>query len=242
MVSFLKVLCWLSALGFTGCLIPLPPTPLNLPAHGHTYRIHDQANRPVADDGLLIISTKYEGISTRIDCYPIRDGKAAVPVAFDVRGMLVPMFWWYSSKHGWYPTYVPAFFIYFTNADHAYVYPLVPGHIHGEGYSTFAEEHHIYGVKPRPEVLRVSPCTRYDEEELLEHIGFSMNLCVETAEETRGRGDRPSREELHNEEQAQRILDFVRKRQKSLAEKRKQPAVQKRKEISELSRIQPAEK
>jgi len=241
MASVLKILCWLSALGFTGCLIiPVPTIPLNLPAHGHTYRIHDQGNRTVADDGLLIISTEYEGMtdtifSSRIDCYPIRDGKAKVPIAFDIRQ-------WGLLEFLSDASHVPVFIIGWANADYAYVYPLVPGHIHGEGYREFAEEHYIYGVKPRPDVLRVSPCARYDEEELLEDIGSSMSGYVEIAEETRRRGYRLSREDLYNEKQARRILDFVRKRQKSLAEKQKQPAMREQKQSIESPRTQPAEK
>ncbi len=197
-------------LGAGGCILPIPTVPLNLPAHGHTYGLHDRANRPMDANGILIVHTFYHYAEERLDCYPIRNGKADLPRVLDVRTQVRGMF-------GYFSLIVPTYFISFHNGHHAHVYPVVPGHGPNWDYSfpSINESHHIYGVLPRPEVFRMFPQTLYAEKEMLHEVAGEMRRYVQI--------ENPSGNERHNAEQARLAMQYVCARLKELAKLDRSP-------------------
>jgi len=192
--------------------------PLNLPAHGHTYRVNDHSNRPV-DEGILIVHTYYEYTRERLDCYPIRDGKAVLPRTTDVRVMRLEMF-------GYISWYVPSYFVFFLNGHHAHVYPVSPGQTYWSGFFSplINVDRHIYGLKPRPEVLRMFPATAHEENAMLSTIERGVATYSIVADNDRKDGREPSRAKKHNEEQARRIMQYIQRRRTALAQQATRPA------------------
>lgn len=200
----------LLGLGLTGCILPVPTIPLNLPGHGHTYKVRDRANLPPAGEGILIVHTYYNYATERVDCYPIRNGQAVVPGVLDVRVMPMEMF-------GYLSWVVPTYYVFFINGHHAHVYPVMPGHHYwDEFWPLINDARHIYGLKPRPEVLRMFPSSPYEERNLLDEIESDMQLYAIQVNNSREEGGRPSREELRNEAQARLIVQYIHARRQAL--------------------------
>jgi len=205
------ILSCLLGLGLTGCFLPVPTVPLNLPAHGHTYKVHDRANLPAAGEGILIVHTYYNYATERVDCYPIRDGQAVVPPTRDVRVWTMEMF-------GYFSWVVPSYYVFFINADRAHVYPVMPGQTYWDDFCfpSISEGRFIYGLKPRPEVLRVFPSNPHEERAMLKDIEQEMQTYFIQANNSRKDGKEPSREVLHNETQAWVIVQYVHARLEAL--------------------------
>jgi len=201
----------LLGLGLTGCILPVPTVPLNLPAHGHTYKVRDRANLPPAGEGILIMHSYYHYATERVDCYSIRDGQAVVPARQDVRVQPCPMF-------GYFSLVVPTWYLFFINAHHAHVYPVMPGLTYWDDFFSpmISEGRFIYGLKPRPEVFRLFPSNPYEERASLKDIEQGMQTYFIQADNSRKDGCGPSREELHNEAQARLIVQYVHERRQAL--------------------------
>ena len=195
-----------------GCILPVPTIPLRLPAHGHTYHVKDAEGRPVRE-GILVVHTYYHYHEhTRIDCYPIRNGQAVVPTAYDVRVTGDLMF-------GYFSMVVPTYYMFFINAHHAHVYPFVPGHVPWEGFSpSINDGQHIFGVKPRPEVLRVFPVDASAELTHLLDAGVwgDFRRILSNAERYRKEG-KSNRYVRHNEKASRQALEYIDARIKVLS-------------------------
>ena len=198
----------LLAISVGGCLAVVPTVPLRLPAHDHTYRVTDEANRPVADGGILVVTTFYWSGDDRVDCYPIRDGKAVLPYVTDVRSVRLPALGMLSllSEALWFDVLI--------NADHAHVYPVVPGRAYRIDFFSplINRSNFIYGVKARPDVLRVLPMTPAAELDLLRELEGEAELYIRTAELAVENRQLSVPEDRHNAEQARVILDYVHSR------------------------------
>jgi hypothetical protein len=165
-------------------------------------------------NGILVVHTFYIYAEERLDCYPIRNGKADLPPVLDVRIQVREMF-------GYFSWIVPTYFVLFHNGHHAHVYPVVPGH--GPGWDYFSplinDSHHMYGVLPRPEVFRMFPQTLYAEKEMLDSIAQEMERYTSVSESR----ENPSDYVRHNAEQARIALQYVRARQEELAQLERSP-------------------
>lgn len=212
------ILSSLLGLSLTGCLLPVPTIPLNLPAHGHTYKVRDRNNLPPAGEGILIVHTYYpQGVEARerLDCYPIRNGQADVPFTLDMRVMPVEMF---GYMFGYFSWVVPTYYLFFVNADHAHVYPVMPGQMCWEalGYPKISEDQFIYGIEPRPDVLRVYPSNPSLERENLLMIEQTMRKYLTAADKRTEDLFGGKRADLHNERQARLVLEYVHTRLEAL--------------------------
>jgi hypothetical protein len=208
------ILSCLLGLGLTGCFLPVPTVPLNLPAHGHTYKVRDRDNLPAVGAGILIVHTYYNNGMERLDCYPIRNGRAVVPFTLDMRVMPVEMF---GYMFGYFSWVVPTYYLFFVNADHAHVYPVMPNLTYWEDscYPKISEDRFIYGIEPRPEVLRMYPSNPYMERDMLLVIEQEVQKYFAVAERSRKDGWEP-REDLHNEQQAKLIVKYIHSRLEAL--------------------------
>jgi len=68
----------------TGCIMPIPTIPLNAPGYGHTYQVLDHKGKP-AESGLLLMHSHYRGVEEMVNCYPIHEGRVAVPLRIGTR-------------------------------------------------------------------------------------------------------------------------------------------------------------
>ncbi len=210
MVFRLKaVICLLIPSLTAGCILPIPTVPLNLPAHGHTWRIRDSQCRPVSE-GIFVIHTYYYHEHNRIDCYPLTNGTAVIPTTRDVRVVGCEMF-------GYFSWIVPTYYIFFINAHHAHAYPFVPGHVPWYDFSPLINDGlHTFGLKPRPEVMRVFPVDAATEiERLLDaREEFRRPLFIAQMHRTEGESDKYV---LHNERQALKAVAYIDARLKALS-------------------------
>jgi len=205
------ILSCLLGLGLTGCFLPVPTVPLNLPAHGHTYKVRDRANLPAGGEGILIIRTyypDYTSVDERLDCYPIRNGRAIVPFTLDMQVVCGGMF-------GYFSPCIPIYFLLFANADHAQVYPVMPGMAYWDEYGMpcIGSSRFIYGVEPRPQVLRMFPAHAQIERTILKDIEHEMQKYIRVAGPT---GWGSPGEDSHNERQAKLIVEYVQARLEAL--------------------------
>ena len=158
------------------------------------------------------MTTFYEPYGERLDCYPIRDGKAYLPYTTDVHAIRLPVAGMASllSEALWFDVLI--------NADHAHVYPVVPGRKYRIDFfsPSINPSNFLYGVKARPDVLRVLPMTPAAELDLLRELEDKAEQYVPTAEQTAERWYEPAAGESHNAEQARLILTYVRSRRAAL--------------------------
>ena len=193
---------WVTALG--GCVLPVPTDlPRVLPAHGHTYHVHDRRNRPVEDDGVLIVHTFYHYALKRVDCYPIHQGRAVVPAVVDVRLQYREL--WFMSPVG---------YLFLINGHHGHVYPLVPGQVFWNDYypPSINRGRHILLGKPPPDVLRVFPVLPARELEILKEVAKDMRFEIESVQRPL---DHPLGELRHNARSARVALQYIEARTRS---------------------------
>ena len=143
-----------------GCVI-LPTVPVNAPGYGHTYRIVDENGQPIRS-GLLVLESAYEMAAFMVNCYPIEDGKAVVPLKIGTRyghgfwsAAGLPVVGYFGMLHNpkwttWSvlaPRYVPA--------------PTVP-----------PEEEFMNGLRAMPKIIRLKRADRDAEVSYLRHRNY----------------------------------------------------------------------
>ena len=139
-LAFCSMLLW--SLG--GCVFVIPTVPLNAPGYGHTYHIVDQHDRPIKD-GFLILHSFYRANDRMFRLYPIKEGRAEVPLKIGTR------------CSGLYWLYVPIWSFTFENPYGTYVYPVAAGHIYAGGWQVapWQSIDFLDGLSPPPKVLRM---------------------------------------------------------------------------------------
>lgn len=163
-LAFCSMLLW--PLG--GCVIVIPTVPLNAPGYGHTYHIVDQHDRPIKD-GFLILHSFYRANDDMFRLYPIKDGRAEVPLKIGTR------------CSGFYWLYVPIWSFCFENPYGTYVYPVAAGHIYAGGWQVapWQSIDFLDGLSPPPKVLRMRKAPPGIERENLNSLAYPAQIRLQ---------------------------------------------------------------
>ncbi|MDP6635212.1 MAG: ankyrin repeat domain-containing protein [Phycisphaerae bacterium] len=148
-----------------GCVFIIPTVPLNAPGYGHTYHIVDQHDRPIKD-GFLMLHSFYRANDRMFRLYPIKDGRAEVPLKIGTR----------CSEFYW--LYLPIWSFRFENPYGTYVYPVVAGHIYAGGWqiAPWDSIDFLDGLSPPPKVLRMRKASPDIEREDLNSMAYPAQI------------------------------------------------------------------
>jgi len=151
-----------------GCVFVIPTVLLNAPGYGHTYHIVDQHDRPIKD-GFLILHSFYRANDEMFRLYPIKDGRAEVPLKIGTR------------CSGCYWMYLPIWSFYFENPYGTYVYPVSAGHIYAGGWeiAPWQTIDFMDGLSPPPKVLRMREAPPDIEREDLDSLAYPAQIRLQ---------------------------------------------------------------
>lgn len=158
--------CCLVSFGLGGCLVVIPTVPLNAPGYGHTYQIVDQHGRPIKD-GFLILKSFYRANEEMFRSYPIKDGRAEVPLKIATRCSV--LYW----------LYVPVWSFRFENPYGTYVYPVSRGHIYDAGWDLAPWDDNpefMNGLSPPPKILRMRGASPDTERKDLKWLAYAAQI------------------------------------------------------------------
>jgi len=168
--------CIMAICGLTGCVVVIPTIPLNAPGYGHTYQVLDQHDRPLKE-GFLILESHYRANDDMFRLYPIKDGRAIVPMTIGTR--CSAMYW----------LYFPLWTVHLENPYGTYVYPVSPGHIYNGGWQV-APWHNpdfMDGLSPPPRILRMREVAADTEREDLEGLAYPAQISRQTKQDQAAR-------------------------------------------------------
>jgi hypothetical protein len=160
--------CCMASWCLGGCVVVIPTIPLNAPGYGHTYLVVDQHDRPIKE-GFLILESFYRANEEMFRLYPIKDGRAKVPLNIGTR----------CSECYW--MYVPVWSFYFENPYGTYVYPVSAGHIYDGGWDVapYDNPELLDGLSPPPKVLRMRKVAPDTEREGLDDLAYPAQIRLQ---------------------------------------------------------------
>ena len=169
--------CVVGLCGLSGCVVVIPTIPLNAPGYGHTYQGLDQHDRPIKD-GFLILESLYRANEEMFRLYPIKDGRAEVPIKIGTR--CSAMYW----------LYIPLWTVYLENPYGTYVYPVSPGHIYNGGWQVapWDDPEFMDGLSSPPKILRMREVPADTEREDLEELAYPAQIRLQPKQDQAARG------------------------------------------------------
>ena len=170
------IFCCLMSCGLGGCVVIIPTIPLNAPGYGHTYQVVDQHDRPIKE-GFLILVSCYRANDDMFRLYPIKDGRAEVPVKIATR----------CSATYW--LHLPVWSFHFENPYGTYVYPISPGHIYNGGWDRgpWDGPDFMDGLSPPPKILQMREAPPDTERKDLKRLAYAAQIELQAKEDQAGR-------------------------------------------------------
>jgi len=122
----------------SGCMIPIPPIPLNAPGFGRTYDVVDEDGEPVGS-GVVFLESEFHIMRarTKVSCFEIKEGKATAPRKVLMDSWIMPPFGSLVYFFGW------------QNPDLTCIRVLVPG----KSVARLTAD----GISPLPRTIEVEP-------------------------------------------------------------------------------------